>query len=129
MPAPTNFGARPILVVDDEPVIRSVLSQVLSGDGYPVTAAHDVASAIAALEGSPFAAILTDLKMPGRTGLALVDEVERRSLPTPVILMSASLGELDGSDPRVARLAGRVAKPFELEELRRLISAAIGIGQ
>jgi DNA-binding NtrC family response regulator len=123
---PVELGAPPILVVDDEPGVRRSVSWALSGDGYPVTAAPDVTSAIAALEGSDFAAILTDLRMPGGPGLVLVDEVERRGLSTPVILMSGSLGELDGSDPRIQRLAGVVAKPFDLQTLRSLISAVLG---
>lgn len=116
-----------ILVVDDEPGIRRAISRALSRDGHAVTAAYDVPSAITVLEDSRFAAILTDMRMPGPSGLALVEEVERRSLPTCVILMSGSLEELDGSDPRIARLAGVVAKPFDLKTLRSLISAATGI--
>jgi two-component system alkaline phosphatase synthesis response regulator PhoP len=123
---PAELGTLPILVVDDEPGVRRSVSWALSGEGYPVTAAPDVASAIAALEESDFAAILTDLRLPGGPGLVLVDEVERRGLSTPVILMSGSLQELDGSDPRIQRLAGVVAKPFDLHTLRSVIAAVLG---
>ncbi len=99
---------------------------VLSSEGYSVTGASDVPSAAAALGGTDFAAILTDLRMPGPPGVALVEEVERRGLRTPVILMSGSLWDLDGADTRVARVAGLLAKPFSLETLRDLVRGVIG---
>jgi DNA-binding NtrC family response regulator len=109
-----DSGPFPILVVDDELGIRRSVERVLSRVGHPVRGARDVAAAIAALDECHFAAILTDLVMPGRSGLALVDEVEKRRLSTPVILMTASPERLEGSDPRVERLAGIVAKPFDV---------------
>ena len=118
-----------ILVVDDHPSVRSTVSLILSEDGYSVTAAIDVPSAAAALESAEFAVILTDLRMPGPPGIVLVDEIERRGLRTPVILMSGSLGDLDGTDPRVDRLAGLLAKPIHLETLRSLLRAVIGSPQ
>jgi len=124
-----DSGAFPILVVDDEPGIRSMVERVLSRVGHPVRGARDVAAAITALDECHFAAILTDLAMPGRPGLALVDEVESRRLSTPVILMTGSPEDLDGSDPRVERLAGMVTKPFDVRALRSLISTVIGISQ
>lgn len=104
-PVPDRASPRPrsILVVDDEPGIRGLVARVLAAEGYRITAASDVPSAIRALEGSRFAAVLTDLRMPGPRGLVLVEEVERRGLRTPVVLTSGSLGEFDGLDPRVDR--------------------------
>jgi CheY-like chemotaxis protein len=116
-------------VVDDEPAIRNLVEWVLAAEGYRVTVVQDVPAAIAALERFRFDAILTDLRMPGPPGLVLVEQIERRGLQTPVILMSGSLAELDGSDPRVERLAGMVAKPLRLPTLRSLIPAVIGASQ
>jgi DNA-binding NtrC family response regulator len=126
MPDTASPAPQSILLVDDEPGIRRAVSHALSNDGYSVTAAHDVASAAAALEASQFAAIVADLRMPGSPGLALVEEVERRGLQTPVILTSISLGELDGADPRIDRLADLVAKPVWRQTLWSLITAVIG---
>jgi CheY-like chemotaxis protein len=116
-------NGKSILVVDDHPGVRLTVSMVLSREGYSVTGAGDVPSAAAALEGTDFAAIVTDLRMPGPPGLALVEEVERRGLRTPVILMSGSLEDLDREDERVDRLAGLLGKPFSLETLRSLVRA------
>lgn len=131
MTCPTSASPwlQSILVVDDEPGIRDLVAWVLADEGYRVTVVQDVPAAIAALEGLQFHAILTDLRMPGPPGLVLVEEIERRGLQTPVILMSGSLAELDGSDPRVERLAGMVAKPLRLPTLRSLIPAVIGASQ
>jgi CheY-like chemotaxis protein len=126
MPDRTSPSPHSILVVDDEPGIRDLMARVLAAEGYRVTAVQDVSEAIAALERFQFDAILADLRMRGGPpGLVLVEEIEGRGLQTPVILMSGSLGELDGSDPRVERLAGMVAKPLCLPTLRSLIPAVI----
>ena len=113
--------AKSILVVDDEPGVRTTLSVILSGEGYSVTAASDVHSAAAALEGTDFAAILTDLRMPRPPGIAVVEEVAERGLETPVILMSGSLGDRDAADLRVDRLAGLLSKRICVETLRSLL--------
>lgn len=128
MTCPTAAHSRPqsILVVDDERCIRDLMARVLGDEGYRVTVVQDVPAAIAVLDRIQFDAILTDLRMPGPPGLLLVEEIERRGLQTPVMLMSGSLVELDGSDPRVERLAGMVGKPVRLPMLRSLISAVVG---
>jgi CheY-like chemotaxis protein len=113
-------------VVDDERCIRDLMARVLADEGYRVTVARDVPAAIAVLDRHQFDAILTDLRMPGPPGLVLVEEIERRGLQTPVMLMSGSLVELDDSDPRVERLAGIVGKPPRLQTLRSLISGVVG---
>lgn len=118
----TVLQDKPILVVDDEPGIRATLSIVLSREGYSVTAVSDVPSAAAALEGAHFAAILTDLRMPGLPGVALVEEVAGRGLQTPVILMSGALESLD-EDPRIDLLAGLLAKPICFDTLCSLLQA------
>ena len=125
-PNPQAANDQSILVVDDHSTVRGTLSSILAAGGFSVTEASDVPSATAALETNGFRAIVTDLWMPGPSGLALVEEVERRGLRTPVILMSGSFRDLDPGDPRVDRLAGLLAKPLRAAALLGLVRAVTG---
>jgi two-component system nitrogen regulation response regulator NtrX len=82
-----------ILVVDDEGDIRQSLEMLLTYEGYDVWTAKDGKEAIARLdreaeEGRSPALVLTDLKMPGLDGLGLLDAIQERESPPPVILIS-----------------------------------------
>jgi two-component system response regulator PilR (NtrC family) len=78
-----------ILVADDEPGIRTSLAEVLRDAGYRVETAADGAAALAALESNDFSAIVTDLRMPGADGLAVLQRARHVSPQTIVILMTA----------------------------------------
>jgi len=92
MQLPTTSSPMPaahILVIDDEPDIRSGLTDILEDEGYRVSTAQDAAAARRALSESPFDAILLDIWMPGTDGLALLREwVAQGELPQPVVMMS-----------------------------------------
>lgn len=78
-----------ILVVDDEPDIRSGLTDILEDEGHRVAVAADAAQARACLAESAFDAVLLDIWMPGTDGLALLREwVAAGELAQPVIMMS-----------------------------------------
>ena len=78
-----------ILVADDEPGIRTSLAEVLRDAGYRVETAADGTAALAALESNDFSAIVTDLRMPGADGLAVLQRAREVSPQTIVILMTA----------------------------------------
>lgn len=78
-----------ILVIDDEPDIRSGLADILEDEGYRVSQAQDADAARRALAESSFDAVLLDIWMPGTDGLALLREwVAAGELPQPVVMMS-----------------------------------------
>lgn len=88
---PVTHPAAKILVVDDEPDIRSGVRDILEDEGYRVAEAQDAAAARAALAGpeAPFDAVLLDIWMPGTDGIALLREwVAAGPLPQPVVMMS-----------------------------------------
>src|SRR5215475_12796913 len=80
---------RRVLVVDDEENLRHMLQILLRREGYDAVGASSVDAALNELDHQPFDIIITDLRMPGRTGLDLVDEVRQRRLETTVIVMTA----------------------------------------
>ena len=112
-----------VLVVDDETRIRRLLEVSLKQKGYVVITAVDGDEACAKLDAS-IDLVITDLKMPGKDGLAVLEEARRRELTMPVIVMTA-YGTVDSAV--AAMRAGAfdyVTKPFDLDELEILIERA-----
>ncbi len=82
-------GPRKILLVDDDPGVRDAVSAFLSRAGYAVTAAPDGESGLALVEGSPFDLVVSDLKMPGMSGIDLLKAIRSRGRRVPFILLTA----------------------------------------
>ena len=78
-----------ILVADDEESLRTVLGMLLRRQGYRVTTVEDGMEALEALESASYAALLTDLRMPGLDGLGLLRRVTARWPTMPVIILTA----------------------------------------
>jgi CheY-like chemotaxis protein len=113
-----------VLVVDDDPTIRSVVADVLEDEGYVVDTAGDGAQALQYARDAPPAAILLDLMMPVLDGWGFVDACRRDSicLGVPVVVMSAAHG-LQEITKRLKQLGVRatLAKPFDAVALIALI--------
>jgi diguanylate cyclase (GGDEF)-like protein len=78
-----------ILVVDDEESVRIVLSQVLQEDGYAVSEAANAEQALAHMNKAPFSLVITDIVMPGMTGIELLEEIKQLYPETQVIIMTS----------------------------------------
>lgn len=124
------MSGRKILVVDDDPSIREILSIQLARLGYDVTTAVDGLKAIDCFKASPPDAILMDLMMPRLDGLASCQQIralEKKSgaKRTPVLFLTA----LDSThDKTSAALSGGdefVAKPVSLQELRERLESIL----
>jgi two-component system, NtrC family, response regulator AtoC len=85
-----------ILVVDDEPAMRLLLSSVLKDEGHDVTAAATGEEALQLIATRHYHLVLTDLKMPGISGLELLTQVKRDDPGTAVIILTA-FGTVEGA--------------------------------
>jgi two-component system, OmpR family, response regulator len=116
--------AASVLVVEDEPLGRNIISRILRGDGYEVIEAADGAEAKELLEDRSFDLIISDVVMPNLDGLKLLDHIRRVSR-TPVILMSGYLFNESGKNSLLDK-AEFLQKPFDFSVLlsmaRRLIA-------
>jgi two-component system response regulator MprA len=114
-----------ILVVDDEPAVRTSLERALSLEGYDVTLAADGAAALDTLAAAPPDAVILDVSMPGLDGLEVCRRMRQAGDRTPVLLLTAR----DAVDDRVEGLdAGAddyLVKPFALRELRARLRALL----
>ena len=85
-----------ILVVDDEPAMRLLLSSILTDEGYQVTSAASAEEALRLIATRHYHLVLTDLKMPGISGLELLAQVKRDDPDTAVIILTA-FGTVEGA--------------------------------
>ncbi|HTG98765.1 MAG TPA: response regulator [Vicinamibacterales bacterium] len=116
----------PILVVDDESLIRWSLAESLEAQGFTVLEAGSACEALACLDQhSDIAVVLLDLKLPDSTDLTLLRRLRRLAPTSRVILMTAH-GTAEILDEAVRAGAFRaVGKPFDVEEMVALVRDAI----
>lgn len=113
-----------ILIVDDEPTIRSMLSELLEDEGYPTTLAVDGADALAQLTAAPEPPqlILLDVMMPRMNGWELLRALQ--SEPTlnriPVIVLSAQT--VRPQQIATVNVVTHLTKPIDLERLLDLVN-------
>ena len=113
-----------ILVIDDEPMVRTAVGQVLTDEGYTVEFAGDGAAALERLAATPPDAILLDLMMPGMNGRQFLHAL-RHDLRSsvPVVVMTA----VHGLGQRAISLGATdvVEKPFDVDELLNKVALAV----
>lgn len=114
-----------VLVVEDEPDLRSALAAALKKAGHAVDAAEDGPSGLAHLETYPYDLAVLDVMLPGTSGLAVCAEARRKGLALPILMLTAR----DTVGDKVAGLdAGAddyMVKPFELDELLARVRALL----
>jgi CheY-like chemotaxis protein len=114
-----------ILVVDDQPIMREVVSQILEDEGHNVRVASDGVEALRKLGHARYDLLVTDVVMPGMDGIELISESRRRHPMLRVIAMSAGDGLF--SKINCLEIASRVGagavltKPFERADLAAAI--------
>src|SRR3990172_271366 len=89
-------ATRSILVVDDARAMREMLASLFREQGFQVAEAASADEATKALGESEFDVVLSDIKMPGQSGIQMVGDVRRLPPDTPVILMTA-FGSIDSA--------------------------------
>jgi len=89
-PGPANFAQR-ILVVDDERDARQLTVDVLKASGYDVEAVKDGAAGLAALQAGRYDLIVTDNKMPGMSGVEMIEKLRSARMALPVVMVTGYL--------------------------------------
>lgn len=115
-----------ILVVDDEEAVRSSVKAALEGAGYSVGQAASVTEAISLLESSTgWSLILTDLIMPGRNGLSLLEHVRQRFPLVPVVMVTG-IHDISVALEAIRRGAyDYLPKPYQREQLFAVVQRAL----
>ena len=121
-------GDERILVVEDDPRVRSGVLEQLTSLGYEATGAYDGASGLAAFEAAqhPFDLLLTDVIVPGpMNGKALADEVRRRWPGTKLVFMSGYSENILSTQGRLEPGVLLLNKPFRKHELAKMLRTAL----
>jgi DNA-binding response OmpR family regulator len=117
-----------ILLVEDEPEMRLLLSDNLADEGYAVTAVGDAEQALAHLGQQLPALILLDLMLPQMSGFELLKTLRSRDVHTPVIVLTARAEETDRIVGLDLGADDYVVKPFHLRELFARVRAQLRRG-
>ncbi|MES1167687.1 MAG: response regulator, partial [Oleiharenicola lentus] len=113
-----------VLIVDDEKHTREGLQQALQ-EHYDVSVAANADEAFNLMDASAFEVIITDLRMPGKSGLKIIDKA--LSLPNkPAVIMMTAYGSIDSAVEAMKRGAvDFLTKPVQIERLEILIQRAL----
>ena len=114
-----------ILVVEDEPIIRSALRRLLERNHYQVSEAGAVHEAVEQYDLNTFDLIISDLRLPGEPGTALI----QRALNTPVLIMTSYASLRSAVDSMKLGAVDYIAKPFEHDEMLQTVARIIETSQ
>ncbi len=124
------MAERPLaLIVDDEEAILELLTLTLEGMGIAARCASDLEQACGLLGKERFDLCLTDMRLPGGSGIELVERLQRLSPPVPVAVITA-YGDVESAvESLKAGAFDFVSKPVDLGVLRRLVKSALALSQ
>jgi DNA-binding NtrC family response regulator len=121
-----------ILIAEDDSEMRTVLCEALEDEGYRVVSVEDGEMLARCLkdgcrrdESASFALVISDIRMPGETGLSVLEDLRSRDWATPVILMTAFGSHAAHEESR--RIGANVIldKPFELDHLLSIVKRVV----
>jgi len=113
--------SKTILVVDDEEMIRNILNEFLTGLGFEVVEAKDGREALTIFRKQRIDMVVSDIRMPGMSGLDLLKWVKSISPKTPVLIITGFKPTKAQEDAMHTKADGYLIKPFELERLKLTI--------
>ena len=118
-----------VLVIDDDPVIAASLKKELDAEGYDAAIALCSDAGLATAQQEAFDVIITDLSMPGLSGLELLDQLHAAKPKLPIILMTA-YGTSEAAIEAIRRGACEyLTKPVKMRELLAMVAKAVACEQ
>jgi two-component system, response regulator, stage 0 sporulation protein F len=113
-----------ILIIDDQPCVRQIISEELAGEGYLVTGVGDAESARAHLKDLPPDLVLLDLNLDGPHGWDVLRDLKRQDPSLPVLIVTAHDSFMD--DPRLSEANGYLIKSVDFTELKKRLLVLLG---
>lgn len=115
-----------ILIVDDNPHMYSLLSDILEFFDYKAVGARDGEEALKILTEESFDMVITDLRMPKMGGMDLLRTLKDKFSHLPVVVITGFGTDSSKSDAFAAQADGFLAKPFKVEEIKELLKKHLG---
>ena len=114
-----------ILVLDDDPMIRTLVSRILSRAGYEVTVVEHGEEALARIADERPALFLLDMTMPGMSGLDVLKALKTTGVELTVLLMSGFHDPRQDKELEALGVRARMNKPFSISELSQTAASLI----
>jgi CheY-like chemotaxis protein len=123
-PSPAPAATGPILVVDDEAPVRALTQQILQANGYTVETAESGAQALRMLERRNYSLVVTDLRMPGVSGVEMYHQIEQRwpALTDRVLFVTGDIEGGRGGQRLDRDRVNYLEKPFTTQQLLAAIN-------
>ena len=120
--------ARNVLVVDDESLIRQIISIILKSAGYKVVEAVSGNDALSKMTGRNFGLVITDLRMPGMDGIEFIKQLRSESAyrSVPVIMLTSEFSDFKKSEAEIAGVSEWIVKPFIRQQLLQSVRKFMG---
>ena len=119
-----------ILVIDDEPTVTNAVVKICAAEGMTISAAGHASEALRCLELNDFHLMLCDIMMPGLDGFEFLNELARRGIRTPVVMMTGySTVENAVKSMSVTGTVDYIPKPFTADELLTVIRRSLRCGK
>ena len=122
---PDPVTPREVLVVEDEPQMRALLTDNLEFEGYHVTAVESAEAAVAEVARGPVSLVLLDLMLPGMSGFAFCERLRNEGARVPIIILTARTHEQDRIRGLDLGADDYVSKPFSVRELMARVRAQV----
>jgi two-component system chemotaxis response regulator CheY len=120
--------ARNVLVVDDEHLIRQIISIILKSAGYKVVEAVSGNDALTKMTDKDFGLVITDLRMPGMDGIEFIKQLRSESAyrSVPVIMLTSEFSDFKKSEAEIAGVSEWIVKPFIRQQLLQAVRKFMG---
>src|ERR1700761_4470397 len=118
-----------ILIVDDDPGQRSLLNSFLNSQGFETSVVDSGEHALEALRAGQFSMMISDVRMPGLSGLETLRQARKEQIKVPVLLVTAFTDVRDAVAAMRDGAVNYLAKPIDLDELLASVRNATGIAE
>ncbi|MEO5793522.1 MAG: sigma-54 dependent transcriptional regulator [Rhodoferax sp.] len=125
MAQPPSLPAASVLVVDDEPDLRTLYELTLLREGYRIDTAADLQEARVLLQDKRFDVVITDMRLPDGLGIALLHSLKAEQRPERVIVMTAYGSAESAVEALKAGAFDYLTKPVDLKQFRAVVASAI----
>ena len=115
-----------LLVVDDEPDLRTLYELTLLREGYEVDSAESVEEALSQLRATTYSAVITDMRLPDGSGLAVLRWLEQAGRPEKAIVITAFGSAENAVEALKAGAYDYLTKPVDLRQFRLVVGSALG---
>lgn len=120
----TNLSAR-VAIVDDHDAVRGAVSSLLRSSGYTVTEFDSAESLLTSGAQHDYHCIISDLQMPGMSGLELLEHLRRNGCGVPLIMLTAFPEPAVRQRAQQGGAAAFLSKPFQCDELMHWVALCV----